>query len=127
MIPTASVTICKLRLQADWLKAEPSWSVPCRDHCIKYCFHDCSYGPNIQFNFDQVLNYHLLRWESLKRGAWWRGFLVGTVPGTFRGAAAAKLRATIVIEDLLGEYPFPVLLDNNKVIIEPPARTTNAS
>ncbi len=127
MIATASVTICKLRLQAAWLKAEPSWSVRCRNHCDKYCFHDCSYGPNIQFHFDQVLNYHLLRWESLKRGAWWRGFLVGTVPGKLSGAAAAKLRATIVIEDLLGEYPFPVLLDNNKVIIEPPARTTNAS
>jgi hypothetical protein len=43
-------------------------------------------------------------------------------------AAEAKLRATIVIEDLLGEqYPFPVLLDNNKLTIEPPARTTNAS
>lgn len=70
MIATASVTICKLRLQADWLKAEPSWSVPCRDHRIKYCFHDCSYGRNIQFNFDQVLNYHLERWEGLKRGAW---------------------------------------------------------
>ena len=83
---------------------------------------------DIQFNFDQVLNYHLERWESLKRGAWLRGFLVGTVAGTLSRAAEAKLRATIVIEDLIGEqYPFPVLLDNNKVIIEPPARTTNAS
>jgi hypothetical protein len=50
---------------------------------------------------------------------------VGT--GTLSGAAEAKLRATIVIEDLLGEqYLFPFLLDNNKVIIEPPAQTTNA-
>jgi hypothetical protein len=53
---------------------------------------------------------------------------VGTVSGILSGAAEAKLRATIVIEDLLGEqYPFPVLLDNNKLTIEPPARTTNAS
>jgi hypothetical protein len=58
---------------------------------------------DIQFNFDQVLNYHLERWESLKRGAWLRGFLVGTVAGTLSRAAEAKLRATIVIEDLLGE------------------------
>jgi hypothetical protein len=47
---------------------------------------------------------------------------VGTFPGTLSGTAEARLRATIVIEDLFGEtYPFSVSLDNSKGIIEPPA------
>jgi hypothetical protein len=122
MIATASVTICKLQLQADWLKDDPSWSVPCRDHWQNYCFHDCSYGSHIQIYSGRVLNHRILRWESLKRGGSMRGFLVGTVPGTLSGAVEGKLRATIVIQDIFGEqYPFPLLLDNNKGIIKPPA------
>jgi hypothetical protein len=123
MIATASITICKLQLQANWLKDdELSWSTPCRDHGQNHCFHNCIYGPRIRFQSDEVLNRRLVRWEILKRSDYLRGFWVGTFPGTLNDVAEAKLPATVVIEDLFGEqYPFSILLDNSKGIIEPPA------
>ena len=120
IIVTVSFTICQIRLRADWLKGGISWLGSCRDHFRHYCFHECSYGPDIRFCSDEVLNSRMGRWEALKRGMGLHGFLVGTFPDILPSTAEAKLEATVVIEDLFGEeYPFPVEINNSKGITRP--------
>ena len=121
IIVTASLTICQLHLRADWLGGEVSWLNPCLDHSRCYCFHECTYGTDIRFSFDEVLNERMSRWQALSRGCHLRGFLIGMARDVLPSTMGAKLEARVVIEDLLGEeYPFLVKISNSKEITPPP-------
>ncbi|MFZ3211619.1 MAG: hypothetical protein WA188_08895 [Terriglobales bacterium] len=122
IIVTASLTICQLHLRADWLGGEISWFKPCVDHFRRYCFHECAYGTDIRFSFDEVLNERMSRWQALSRGSHLRGFLIGAAPDVLASTMGAELEARLVIEDLFGEeYPFLVKISNSKEVTRPPS------
>jgi hypothetical protein len=114
VVASTSITICRFRLQLDWVRDEISWLGFCDQHPgdpqKHYCFPKRSW--NDRYSSDEVLNHRTLHRGVLKRC----GFLSGLLLGTFRGPLppthiGTKLQATLSIEDLSEhEYRFPIVL-----------------
>jgi hypothetical protein len=114
VIASTSITICRFRLQADWVKGKISWLGFCDQHPgdaqKHYCFPERSW--NYRYSSEQVLNHRTFDRGVLKRGGFLSGLLLGIfhnpLPSTKIGT---KLQATLGIEDLSEhEYRFPIVL-----------------
>lgn len=114
VVASASITICRFRLQLDWVRDDISWLGFCDQHPgdpqKHYCFPERSWDH--RYSSEEVLNHRTLQRGVLKRC----GFLSGLLLGTFYNRLPSmkigtKLQATLSIEDLFEhEYRFPIVL-----------------
>jgi hypothetical protein len=114
VVASTSITICRFRLQLDWVGEEISWLGFCDEHPgdpqKHYCFPKRSW--NDRYSSEEVLNHRTFRRGVLKRCGFLSGLLLGTfcspLPPTNIGT---ELHATLSIEDLSEhEYRFPIVL-----------------